>query len=156
VKAISDASVRVDVVALGQEAIANPPLEAMASEGGGNVIAAQDPEALTALFSEEAAALARQVLVTAALPDGFSAAEGSVAVSVDAAGETYSDSAFVSFGRVGEAAPRSPLPVGAPSILVSDEAFLIGLGALGVGGLIVLLGVTRRANRPLHQDGGDA
>jgi tight adherence protein B len=143
VKAIADSEVRVDVVALGEAATANPPLEAMASEGEGTVIAAQDPQALTALFSDEAAALARQVLVTAALPEGFGDTEGSLSVSLVAGEETYTDTAFISFGERAKASrpeEASPLPVAAPSVLTSPEALWGGLGALGVGLLFVLLG----------------
>jgi tight adherence protein B len=142
VSTISSSKVRVDVVALGEAAEANPPLEAMASEAGGTVVAAQDPEALTGLFNEEAAALARQVLVTASLPEGFDATEGSVAVSVMAGDETYSDTAFVSFGKAADqVAPAvSQTPASVPSPLVSKNAFLAGLVALGLGLLVVLLG----------------
>ena len=143
VGAISDSKVRTDVVALGEEATANPPLESLASAGKGAVIPAKDPDALTALFNDEAAALARQVLVTASLPEGFDATEGSVAVSVKADGETYSDTAFVSFGpavaKKTETA-TGPLPVGPPSALMTPEVLWAGLGALGLGALVVLLG----------------
>jgi tight adherence protein B len=142
---IAGAKVRVDVVALGDEATqANAPLEAMASQGNGEVIAAADPDALTALFEREAAELSRQMLVTAPLPDEFSDVEGSVAVSVDAGGETYSDSAFVSFGVIddkpSEQEVAGPRTVEVPSLLTSTNALLAGLGALGVGLLVVLLG----------------
>ncbi len=143
VDAVAASEVRVDVVALEEAAEANGPLEAMASEGGGTVIAAQDPDALTALFNDQAAALARQVLVTASLPEDFNATEGSVAVSVDAGGETYSDTAFVSFGRPRRRPRRSspgPQPVEPPSLLMTPRGPLGGLAALGLGALVVLLG----------------
>ena len=145
VDAISKSKVRVDVVALGEAATANPPLESMASAGKGAVIAAKDPDALTALFNDEAAALARQVLVTATLPEGFDATEGSVAVSVQADGETYSDTAFVSFGEVAkkstENAVAGPLPVAPPSA-ANDPRGALGGPRLrsGLGALVVLLG----------------
>jgi tight adherence protein B len=108
------------------------------------VIAAADPDALTALFEREAAELSRQMLVTAPLPAEFSDVEGSVAVSVDAGGETYSDSAFVSLGSVvpkeAEQEVAGPRTVEVPSPLTSTKALLVGLGALGLGLLVVLLG----------------
>ncbi len=143
VDAITASKVRVDVVSLGEDGDNNPPLEAMASEGGGKVLAAQDPDALTELFNEEAAALARQVLVTAALPEGFDATEGSVAISVEAGGETYSDTAFVSFGKVAtEAPPRTaagPLPVEPPSPLMNQDALWGGTRRTRVSGVLVVL-----------------
>ena len=142
VSAIKSSKVRVHAVALGDAATANPPLEEMANAGGGSVVAAQDPNALTALFNEEAAALARQVLVTAQLPKGFGSTEGSVAVSIDAGGQTYSDTAYVSFGKVAKKGPTAaagPLPAGTPSPLTSPDVMYGGLAALGVGALVVLL-----------------
>jgi tight adherence protein B len=157
---IAGAKVRVDVVALGDEATqANAPLEAMASQGNGEVIAAADPDALTALFEREAAELSRQMLVTATLPDGFDATEGSVNVSVVAGGETYSDSAFVLLGaapeKPAEAGTLGPTTVKTPSWLMSNEALLMGLAALGLGALFVFLfafGVFGRKDRVTLED----
>jgi tight adherence protein B len=142
VDAIAASEVRVDVVALGEAAEANAPLESMASEGDGTVVAAQDPEALTTLFSDEAAALARQVLISAPLPGDWDTREGSVTVSIDAGGETYSDTAFVSFGRAAQRTDleTGPLPTDSPSALMRPEALWAGLGAIGLGVLVVLLG----------------
>ncbi len=146
VDAVSGAQVRVDVVAVGEAAAANPPLEAMASAGKGVVIAAQDPDALTSLFNDEAAALARQVLVTASLPHGFDAAEGSLAVSVDAGGQTYADTAFVSFGHAADKPapsakkPSGPQPVSPPLAQITPGMLWAGFAAIGVGILVVLLG----------------
>jgi tight adherence protein B len=160
VDTIAGAKVRVDVVALGDEATqANAPLEAMASQGNGEVIAAADPDALTALFEREAAELSRQMLVTVPLPEEFSDVEGSVAVSVDAGGETYSDSAFVSFGSVAKPPPEQevagPRPVELPSFLAGNTALLAGLAALGLGVLVVLLsafGVFGRGGKASVED----
>jgi tight adherence protein B len=157
---IAGAKVRVDVVALGDEATqANAPLEAMASQGNGEVIAAADPDALTALFEREAAELSRQMFVTAPLPDEFSDVEGSVAVSVDAGGETYSDSAFVSFGSVAKP-PAEQEVAGSrsrelPSFFAGDSALLAGLAGLGLGVLVVLLsafGVFGRGGKASLED----
>jgi tight adherence protein B len=157
---IAGAKVRVDVVALGDEATqANAPLEAMVAEGNGEVIAAADPDALTALFEREAAELSRQMLVTATLPDEFTDVEGSVSVSVVAGGETYSDSAFVSFGKAVEKAPKQevagPRSLQVPTFLSSDSALLAGLAALGLGVLVVLLsafGVFGRGGKTSVED----
>jgi tight adherence protein B len=141
--AIDRTKVRVDVVALGEAARTNAPLEAMASHGDGEVVAAADPESLTALFNKEAEDLARQLLVSAAMPDGFREREGSVAISVDAAGEKYSDTAFVLFGKASkhsdQGAAAGPRRIEPPSFLMTDEALLAGLGALALGVLVVLL-----------------
>jgi tight adherence protein B len=157
---IAGAKVRVDVVALGDEATqANAPLEEMAAQGNGEVIAAADPDALTALFEREAAELSRQMLVTATLPEAFTDREGSVAVSVTAGGETYSDSAFVSFGSVAKPPAEQEVggsrSIGLPSFLAGDSALVAGLAALGLGALVVLLsafGVFGRGGRTSVED----
>jgi tight adherence protein B len=143
VSTIAASKVRVDVVSMGDEKPeAAAALDAMASAGGGSVVAAHEPGALTELFNKEAAALARQLLVTAKLPQDFKATEGSVAVSIEAGGQTYSNSAYVSYGK----APTTPAttqagpqPVSAPPLAVGNQALLGGIAALGVGVLMVLL-----------------
>lgn len=142
VQAIRRSEVRVDVVALEGAAQANEPLEAMASEGKGAVIAAEDPQALTTLFSDEAAALARQVLISAELPPEVTGTEGSLSVSVRAGGRTYRDTAFISFGksRSGKNEPVPPSAPTAPSALSTPVTLWAGLVALGIGLLVVLLG----------------
>jgi tight adherence protein B len=66
--AIAKSDVKVDVVALAQSAPDEALLRKMADAGGGSVLAANDPSALTTLFANEAQALASQVLVTATRP----------------------------------------------------------------------------------------
>ena len=66
-EAIRDADVSVDVVALDQSGSALAPLKAMSDAGDGSVISA-DAAALEGAFADEAAALARQILVSAEVP----------------------------------------------------------------------------------------
>ena len=143
VDAIAQAKVRVDVVSMtDDDPAATSALEAMASKGGGSVVAAHDPKALTELFNNEADALARQLLVTTRLPRDFTATEGSVAVSIEAAGQVYSDSAYVTYGKAPAkpaAAPAGPRRVALPGLSVGSQAMMGGLAALGVGVLLVLL-----------------
>ena len=143
VDTIGAAKVRVDVVSVGEEdPEATAALDAMASAGHGSVVAAHDPEALTELFNKEADALARQLLVTIRLPKDFTATEGSVTVSVDAAGQVYSDSAYVTYGKAPAkppAAQTAPQRVAPPLLSVGDQALMGGIVALGVGALLVLL-----------------
>jgi tight adherence protein B len=157
ITAIDSSEVQVDVVALGEEAQGNKPLETMASEGDGAVFGA-DPESLTALFNKEAEDLARQLLVTARLPDDFREREGSVTISVEAAGEIYSGSAFVLFGKAAKSdqnAAAGPRALEPPTFLMTREALLAGLGALALGVLVVLLsafGVFGRRDKTSVED----
>ena len=68
------------MVALGQSEEDTLPLQKMAQAGAGLVLAADDPQALS-VFSAEAEALAQQVLIEADVPEGWTAAEGTLGVS---------------------------------------------------------------------------
>ena len=142
--AIEDAEIKVDVVSLEQSPDARQPLEAMARAGQGAVLSAEDPQALTRLFSDEAQALAKQVLISAVVPADVAGREGTVAVSVSAAGEMYTDTAFVSLVKGDAGKPpdlTAPTPALASGIQISPELLLAGLVAGGVGVLVVLLSV---------------
>lgn len=81
--AIDETATLVDVVSLDQQGKpkAVAALTELATAGQGTVIAA-DGDELAATFAAEAEVLARQVLVTAPLPDGFNAEEATVAVTL--------------------------------------------------------------------------
>lgn len=129
----------VDVVSL-----ANPKraeqLAGLAEDTGGSVIPA-DPSALGSVFTARADALATQLLVTFDAPAG-SSAEANVGVSLDAAGSTYHDSAFVTLGGAVEA----PDVVESGKALVSKPLMMVGAVALALGlaGLLatILTGAT--------------
>ena len=140
--AIGDTAIKVDIVALEQAADARKPLEQMAAAGDGLLLAADNPRALVRVFAKEAAYLENQVLVQATVPQDLSGSEGTVAVSIDAAGQTYSDSAFVTLQS--QAAPTSPdnnAPRAniSPRFAISSDLMLIGLGGTGLGVLLILL-----------------
>jgi tight adherence protein B len=82
--AVREAGVLTDVVALDQSAGQDAALQEIAAAGQGRVVPA-DPAALQATFAAEAEVLARQVLVSATLPDGFAADDGTVAVTLPTA-----------------------------------------------------------------------
>ena len=106
--AITAAEVLVEAVALDQSAQDSGPLEAMATAGKGKLITA-DTDALRETFAAEADALARQVLVMAQVPDGVTATEGQVAVSLPAGGDTLQAQAFGP-SRTLDRRARRPLP----------------------------------------------
>ncbi len=100
---IGAADVKVDVVALGLSEEDTAVLQQFADAGNGSVISADDPAALTEVFASEAEAIARQILISAT-PPADDVKEGTLAVTVDAGGETYSDTAFVNVAAA--AGPR--------------------------------------------------
>ncbi len=122
----TDGGVVVDVVSL-----ANPKnaetMSALAEDTGGQVITAEQ-DALSSVFSAQADALAKQLLVTFDRPEDASS-EVNLGVSVDTADATYTDSAFISIG----AAPAAPDLVSSGRSLVGTPGMLVGALALGLG-----------------------
>ena len=139
---IKKAGVKVDVVALAQSSSDEALLQPLSDAGKGTVISESDPDALGQVFATEADLLAKQILITAPAPvDGTT--EGTLAVSVDAGGESYTDEAFVTLPapQATAASPTDLRPADAGTT-VSSTVMLIGLGALGVGALVLVLTVS--------------
>lgn len=143
VTAIKESGVRTDVIALDLSAEDTAVLDQFATAGEGSTISADDPAALTGLFTAEAETLARQVLISFDAPD---VSEGTLAVSITAGGENYTDSAFVNVGADasgGEAtpAPTELVPVEPSGFQVTREMMIAGIAATGLGLLVLLIGV---------------
>ncbi|QWZ06364.1 VWA domain-containing protein [Nocardioides panacis] len=139
---IKKAGVKVDVVALAQSSSEEALLQPLSDAGEGSVISESNPAALGQVFAGEADLLAKQILITAPLPtDGTP--EGTLAVSVVAGGETYTDEAFVTLPapKTTVASPTDLHPAD-PGTTVSSTVMLAGLGALGLGALVLVLAVS--------------
>ena len=93
--AIEDTATLVDVVSLDQQnkPKATAALSDLAEAGRGDVIASTGT-ALAAAFAAEAEVLADQILVTAPLPEGFDAAEATVAITLPTSDGDLVASAF--------------------------------------------------------------
>jgi tight adherence protein B len=141
--AVKKADVKVDVVALDQSQRDEELLTPLAAAGGGTVISARDPKALSQVFASEAQDLASQVQVTGSTPSDVT--EGSLEVSIDADGRTYSDSAFVSLSEAKPDVAPAPVPAkltaAEPGLSITPTMMLGGLAALGLGLLVILLGL---------------
>jgi tight adherence protein B len=136
--AIGDAEIKVDAVALDQSEADSAPLRAMTEAGAGEVIPA-NPEALTAAFTAEADSLARQILVTAQIPQGFSGTEATVVITAKDGSTTMRAESF-SVVR-GESGPslKTPSSSDETGLQIPREAMYGGLAAIGFG-LLVLIG----------------
>jgi tight adherence protein B len=141
-KSVTDSEVLLDVVALEQTGAAKTALEELADAAEGRVIDA-DPKALREAFTDEADALARQVLVTAELPESATGDEASVSVSLptddttlvaDAFAAVRSDNPAKSISTSGSASPASA----DPGLVVSGTWMYGGLAAVGFGLLLML------------------
>ena len=143
-QSIDDSDVKVDVVALSLPAEDRALLQQIADAGNGSVVSA-DPKSLTQVFSAEADTLARQVLITATLPADNGVTEGTLAVSVDAGGEAYTDTAFVTVSAPKGETPKVDrtklVPVQTTGFEISKNLMLLGVVGAGFGMLILLLAV---------------
>ncbi len=137
--AIEASGASVDVVALEQTADQLGPLERLARAGGGQVISA-DSEALAAAFSDEAAILASQVLVTAQIPAGLTASQATVEVTLPSATGDITASAYSTIQAAGDSAPEIALP-SLPDEGWTAPSWLIyaGVGVFALGLLLVLM-----------------
>lgn len=149
-RAARSSKVNVDVVALGQGS-GTPFLEKIADAGGGDQIAADDPEALTALFEGSAQTLASQILVTIPNVQELQGREGSLEVTFLVDGQPVTDSAFVSFPRQEQAAGGgeaiSDLRPVEPGFLIPRELMYGGIAAAALGLVAVvalMMGGTRK------------
>jgi tight adherence protein B len=107
-----------------------------------------DADALGQAFSAEADVLARQVLVTAELPDSVTAAEGTVAVTLGSDQGDVTASAFTSIGAPSVDAGSPALTTDEP-LTLNDTWLYAGLGALGGGLLVTLLLLAPRRQKEL-------
>jgi tight adherence protein B len=140
-RAARSSEVKVDVVALGQGS-GTPFLERIADAGGGQQIAADDPEALTALFENEAQTLASQVLVTVPTSKELQGREGSLEITFLVDGRPVADSAFVTFpasggGEGSDEAIVNLRPV-EPSMTIPTELMYGGIATAALGLFLVV------------------
>jgi tight adherence protein B len=140
---LSAAKVRVDVVALEQRGESLEILRAIAKAGSGEVIAANDARALTAVFEEQAQVLASQVLVAVATPDGWQGGGATLEVSLSADGDRLVDDAFVSIPAMNapadDTSATAPAPAGESVLGVSRTVMLVGLGGVALSVLLLAL-----------------
>ena len=145
--AITAREVLVDVVAVDQSPDALGPLQALATAGKGEVLPA-DVAALAATFAGEAAALARQVQVTARVPDGVTAAEAAIDVRLPTAAGILTASAFGPVQDPAAATPAAPLG-GEAGLVLPEWGLYAGVGALGLGLLAFLVLLVPRPARAM-------
>lgn len=151
--AIKKSGASIDVVSLQQGDEANQPLNDIATAGKGTLIAAQDPAVLTAAFAKEAAALARQLAVTAQLPPGYKETSSDVEVTVPTASQTFTTSAYVPVQTAAdilaaEAAVSGPQPVTTGPLDLSRNVMYAAVGAIAVGLLGVIAVMAMGLRRP--------
>jgi tight adherence protein B len=148
IDAIKASKVKVDVVALDQGASAPTALADMAAASKGTVISA-DANALKAAFTSEADVLARQILVTAKVPKDQTATDANVAVSLDAAGETHTASAFVTVMTAGEndADPFAVEPADTATFSISRPLMYGAIAALGIGVIGLIIGLSSGSSK---------
>ncbi|MBV9832410.1 MAG: type II secretion system F family protein, partial [Marmoricola sp.] len=147
VDAIKKSGAQLDAVALQQSGTESAPLRAMAQAGRGTMLDASQPTALSTAFAQEADALARQIVVTAAVP-AKSGESADVAVTLPGSSGTMTASAYVPV-HAAQAATNAalPTPVVQPRFAIDDRIVLGGVVAMGLGvlGLVLALGMGKPA-----------
>ncbi|WP_310963158.1 type II secretion system F family protein [Nocardioides terrisoli] len=136
--------VKLDAVSLARADASNKPLNAIARAGRGTVLSAADPTTLTAAYRSEAAVLARQVLVTVAVPASVTAKDADVAITLSAAGQSYTGSAFVAVHRSVATSPpatHAPTRVQAGALSIPWPVALGAVAAIGLALLALLMGL---------------
>ncbi|WKN50028.1 type II secretion system F family protein [Nocardioides sp. Arc9.136] len=138
--AVDESGVGVDVIALEQGDAALASLREVAEAGSGQVVEASRT-ALADTFSEEAAVLARQVLVSTSVPDGVDATEATVEVTLGGAAGPVTASAFSTVQRAATTTVVPPPVVQQPDWVPPSWLMHAGIGTLAVGlvALVVLL-----------------
>ena len=146
--ALEDDEVLLDAVSLQAQ---DPSLAALAAAGRGQVISAQ-PDALATAFAEEADALGRQVLVTVAVPDEVTATEANVTVSLPTDGTALTATAYTTVRKSAPAkaaVPPAQSSAAAAPLQIPGWVMYAGIGALGVGLLLLLLFLVPAKPKPL-------
>jgi tight adherence protein B len=141
---------QVNVVSLQKGDEANAPLNAIAKAGKGTLLTTEDPAALTTAFAKEAAALARQIVVTAQVPAGSEKISSNVLVTVPTADETFTATAYVPVRRAQDIAAAKatrarPQAVRSGPLALSTNVMYGAVGAIAVGllGMIAMLAMGR-------------
>ncbi|WP_148575068.1 type II secretion system F family protein [Nocardioides caldifontis] len=154
--AVKGAEVKLDVVALAQSTKNMALLQQLTDAGGGKLLSASDPAALSDVFAQEAEALAQQVLVTVTPTEATSGAEGTLSVSFHVDGTTVTDGAFV---QLPQAAPQPEEPTeevlaAERGPVIPEEWMLAGLAATAVA-LVVILFLAFGGTRDRKRDAVD-
>ncbi len=155
--AVKRSELVVDVVALAQNAADTATLNRIAQAGNGQVLAADDPAALTELFADQAANLASQYLVTVTPPAEVSGEEGTMSLSIDVAGQPVSDEAFVALpaSTTSVEVPAQAAPaIVEPGLMVPVEYMYAGIAAIALG-FLAIVGLLASGSHKARQDAVD-
>jgi tight adherence protein B len=140
---------RFDAVSFGDSQAQNSALAVITKAGGGQVFQATDAEALSNAFQSVASSISNSYVVTADIPEGFSATSGNVAVSIPVDGAAITDAATVTFGKLPTGPQQTTVEVTEPSSLASASAKLIyvALAALFVSIAVLLFVAISASNK---------
>jgi tight adherence protein B len=140
--AVAKSGAKVDVVALAQDKDDEALLGRLASAGGGQVVSADDPEALRDVFEAEAQLLAQQLLVTVTPPADVAGQDGTLAVTLQVDGTATTDEAFVALpageAEVGGGELGTTLEPVEPGIVIPQSYMYVGIGAVTLAVVVML------------------
>lgn len=142
VATLQDADVRLDAVALDEDSPATA-LGQLAAAGRGEVVAA-DPDSLAAVFSEQAQAIAAQLVLDVEVPPGVDGATAPIVVTVGSDAGSLAATAEAPLGDLGSSDDAATAPLaaapGASSSALPGWSLYAGLAvcALGLVGVLAL------------------
>lgn len=146
--AVEDSGVILNAVALDQGEAALASLQDLVTAGSGRLVESSRT-ALEEAFSQEADALARQVLVTAPVPSGVTASEATVEITLAGDVEPVVARAFTTV-QAATAAPTSAPPVVEQDGWVPPSwVMYAGVGTLGLGLVALVVLLVPRGPKPL-------
>ena len=139
VAGVREAGVPVDAIALGdgaEEAVS--ALTQMTAASGGRVASADDADQLAAAFDVAAQAFSNEIVITATVPDDFTAANANLQVTAEAGDETVTATSFVSIAPgADQARPAPPVNYGPIEVPPAPEGLPRWAAILGIVGAAV-------------------
>jgi tight adherence protein B len=137
VTGVREAGAQVDAIALGdgaEEAVS--ALTQITAATGGTVASANDADQLAAAFDVAAQAFTNELVITATVPEDFTAANANLEVTAAVGEETISATSFVSIGAgVEQARPAPPVNYGPVEVPPAPEGLPRWAGILGIVGV---------------------
>ena len=140
--AAADSGASFDVVSFGSSTGQIRALTDIADATGGTVTEAANAAALADAFDAAAATITNRYLITATVPDTFTATSGTISVSIPVGNAIVTDDAFVSLAGLQQDALKeatAPVPAGEPGPMSAIAENLIWIAVAGVFFAIVIV-----------------
>lgn len=160
VAAVEDSGARFDVVSFGTSTAQIDALAAIAEAGHGTVAQADDAVALADAFDAVAATITNRYVLTADVPEEFTATSGTISVSIPVGDEIVTDSTFVTLESLqheaeARAQQLTEVPEPGPLAALADQLIWVAIGGIFVALLVVVfIAISAATDRDSTRRGG--